>query len=258
MSSGGVPRWIARRTVHFIRGPDMRSSAHAPNILGFRNGAVTPFDASKIGVALTKAFLGVEGSIAAASRRVHEAVEELTREIVTNLTRRAEAGRTFHIEEAQDQVELALMRGGHHKVARAYVLYREQRAAERAQAVPAVAPESPALHVMLEDGARTALDMSRLRTLVSEACQDLSDVSPEAILSETMRNLYDGITKAELAQAPVMAPRTLVEREPDYAYASARLLLDSLRREALSAVHGRRQQATQGEMADRYAKYFPA
>ncbi|WP_243374666.1 ribonucleoside-diphosphate reductase subunit alpha [Microvirga solisilvae] len=224
-----------------------------------RNGAVTPFDASKIGVALAKAFLGVEGSTAAASRRVHETVEELTQEIVANLTRRAEAGRTFHIEEVQDQVELALMRSGHHKVARAYVLYREQRSAERAKTTPAAdAPKSAALHVTLENGTRVAFDQTRLQTLVTEACEGLSDVSPEAILTETMRNLYDGITEAELAQAPVMAARTLVEREPDYAFASARLLLDSLRREALSAVHGSRQQATQGEMAERYAEYFPA
>nr|WP_229426821.1 ribonucleoside-diphosphate reductase subunit alpha [Microvirga alba] len=221
-----------------------------------RNGSVTPFDASKIGVALTKAFLGVEGSTAAASRRVHETVEALTKEIVSGLTRRSEAGRTFHIEEIQDQVELALMRGGHHKVARAYVLYREQRAADRAKAVPGMPPASPSLHVTTNDGARIPLDMTRLRTLVAEAREGLADVSADAILEETRRNLYDGITEDELALAPVLAARTLVEREPDYAYASARLLLDSLRREALSAVHGDRQQATQAEMAVHYAEYF--
>ena len=223
-----------------------------------RNGAVTPFDPTKITVALSKAFLAVEGSTAAASRRVHETVEGLAREIVSALTRRAEAGRTFHIEEVQDQVELALMRGGHHKVARAYVLYREQRAAERSETKPEVTPSAPALHMRLEDGTLVPLDTARLEVLVREACEGLADVSGEAILAETMRNLYDGITEAELAQAPVMAARTLIEREPNYAYASARLLLDGLRREALSAVHGGRQQATQAEMAARYAEYFPA
>src|SRR6478735_4434144 len=99
-----------------------------------RNGAVTPFDASKIAVALTKAFLAVEGSSAAASRRIHDIVADLTTQIVAGLTRRADAGRTFHIEDVQDQVELALMRSEHHKVARAYVLYREERAQERARA----------------------------------------------------------------------------------------------------------------------------
>ena len=81
---------------------------------------------------MTKAFLAVEGDSAAVSRRVHEIVAGLTEQVVANLARRADAGRTFHIEDVQDQVELALMRGEHHKVARAYVLYREERAKERA------------------------------------------------------------------------------------------------------------------------------
>ena len=99
-----------------------------------RNGTVSKFDASKISVAMTKAFLAVEGHTAAASRRVHEVVEQLTAEVVGALSRRMSEGRTFHIEDVQDQVELALMRSEHHKVARAYVLYREERspAARRA------------------------------------------------------------------------------------------------------------------------------
>ncbi|HZH11111.1 MAG TPA: ribonucleoside-diphosphate reductase subunit alpha [Microvirga sp.] len=222
-----------------------------------RNGSVTPFDSSKIAVALTKAFLSIEGSTAAASRRVHETVSGLTEEIVSALTRRAESGRVFHIEEVQDQVELALMRGGHHKVARAYVLYREQRAAERAKASPVAPSNEPQLHMTLANGTRAPLDVSRLQALVTEACEGLADVAADEILAETRRNLYDGITEAELALAPVLAARTLVEREPNYSYASARLLLDSLRREALSAVHGERRQATQAEMAQYYAEYFP-
>jgi ribonucleoside-diphosphate reductase alpha chain len=222
-----------------------------------RNGGVTSFDPTKISVALTKAFLAVEGSNAAASRRVHDTVEELTREIVSALTRRVEAGRTFHVEDVQDQVELALMRAGHQKIARAYVLYREERAAERAKTVPQAA-RAPSIQMRLKDGTRVPLDMARLDVLMIEACEGLSGVSAEAILAETMRNLYDGINEDELAQAPVLAARTLIEREPDYAYASARLLLDSLRREALSAVHGGMQQATQAEMASLYAEYFPA
>ena len=97
-----------------------------------RNGTVSKFDASKISVAMTKAFLAVEGHTAAASRRVHEVVEQLTAEVVGALSRRMSEGRTFHIEDVQDQVELALMRSEHHKVARAYVLYREERTRQRA------------------------------------------------------------------------------------------------------------------------------
>jgi ribonucleoside-diphosphate reductase alpha chain len=222
-----------------------------------RNGAVTPFDASKISVALTKAFLAVEGSSAAASRRVHDIVAGLTEQIVGGLTRRADTGRTFHIEDVQDQVELALMRGEHHKVARAYVLYREERARERAATLVAKTVTS-SLHMVTFGGERVSLDEARLGALVEEATAGLADVSGEAILSETRRNLYDGISEDELALAPILAARTLIEREPNYARVSARLLLDKLRREALSFIVGRLEQATQGEMAERYANYFRA
>ena len=229
-----------------------------------RNGAVTSFDAAKISVALSKAFLAVEGAGASASRRVHDIVDELTSQIVAGLTRRADHGRTFHIEEVQDQVELALMRGEHHKVARAYVLYRAERARERAAAAAqaeaqlGASPVAPVLNVTAADGSRAPLDQARLIRLVEEACAGLADVAAEPVLTVTRRNLYDGISEAELALAPIMAARTLIETEPNYSQVSARLLLDLLRHEALSFVYGRPTRATHAEMAEGYAEYFPA
>ncbi len=230
-----------------------------------RNGSVTPFDPSKIAVALTKAFLAVEGGSAAASRRVHDIVADLTEQVVGNLTRRVDTGRTFHIEDVQDQVELALMRSEHHKVARAYVLYREDRTRERAAeaAQKAVghagdAPTATVLHMRTADGTLVPLDGARLETVVREACAELDGVSPDPVLTETRRNLYDGISRDELAQAPILAARTLIETEPNYAKVSARLLTDKLRREALSFVAGRPDEATQAQMGTRYADYFPA
>ena len=236
-------------------------SAEPGHSLIRRNGTVTPFDPAKITLALTKAFLAVEGSTAAASRRIHEIVEGLTAEIVTALTRRSPEGRIFHIEDVQDQAELALMRGGHHKVARAYVLYRERRAAERAEAEakkPKLVRDEPALNMRDGEGNLVPLDFARLETVVAEACENLEGVSAPLILEEARRNLYDGITPEELALAPILAARTLIESEPNYAQASARLLLDRLRREALSFVFNRPEQATQADMATRYAEYFPA
>jgi ribonucleoside-diphosphate reductase alpha chain len=216
-----------------------------------RNGNTAPFDPGKISVALTKAFLAVEGIKAAASRRVHEVVEQLTGEVVAALNRRAKDGRVFHIEDVQDQVELALMRGEHQKVARAYVLYREERAKARAQRIS----EAPPSAFRMADG--SSLDESRLAAVIEEACVGLEGTVAETILTETRRNLYQGISGDELALAPILAARTLVETEPNYAYVSARLLNDKLRREALSFLAGRPDQATQAEMATRYAEYFP-
>jgi len=224
-----------------------------------RNGTVSQFDPAKISIAMTKAFLAVEGHTAAASRRVHEVVEQLTSEVVAALTRRVGEGRTFHIEDVQDQVELALMRSEHHKVARAYVLYREERARERAGKITTTATNTePALHMTLTNGTRVPLDGKRLETIVREACADLDGVDPTPVLAEARRNLYDGISQDELALASIMAARTLVEQEPNYAYVSARLLLDKLRGEVLSFVHGTPATATQADMAARYGEYFPA
>jgi ribonucleoside-diphosphate reductase alpha chain len=223
-----------------------------------RNGGVTPFDATKITVALTKAFLAVEGNSAAASRRVHDIVAELAEQIVAGLTRRADNGRIFHIEDIQDQVELALMRGEHHKVARAYVLYREERArARQSKAAAPVAVAGPVLNMRRADGSLAPLDNARLAALIAEACAGLDGVSAEPILAETLRNIYDGITADELSLAPVLAARTLVEAEPNYTYVSARLLLDKLRREALSYVSGTPTESSHADMAARYAEYFP-
>jgi ribonucleoside-diphosphate reductase alpha chain len=251
------PAPIIQRRAESLAVPD----SQPPMQVIRRNGTVSRFDAGKISVAMTKAFLAVEGHTAAASRRVHEIVEQLTDDVVSALSRRASEGRTFHIEDVQDQVELALMRSEHHKVARAYVLYREERTRQRAEAAAAkpVAPSNePVIHVTLPSGVKTRLDSARLALIIGEACAGLDGVDAAPVIAETHRNIYDGISQDELALASVMAARTLVEQEPNYAYVSARLLLDKLRTEVLSYVESSPTSASQADMAVRYSEYFPA
>ncbi len=217
-----------------------------------RNGAVVPFEPSKIAVAMMKAFLAVHGTQGAASASVREVVDQLTQNVVRALMRSRPGGGTFHIEDVQDQVELGLMRGGHHEIARAYVLYRERRAQERAQqAASQAAPAAPQLHVTDGDR-RVALDLARLQHLIESACAGLgADIRPEPILAETMRNLYDGVPIDEVYKASILAARTLIEKDPDYTYATARLLFHTIAKEVL----GRDVQPA--EMAEAYADYFP-
>jgi len=216
-----------------------------------RNGAVVGFEPSKIAVALMKAFLAVHGTQGAASASVRETVDGLTESVVRALLRSRPGGGTFHIEDVQDQVELGLMRGGHHEVARAYVLYRERRAQERARQAAPVAPRAPEVHVM-DGGRRVPLDMGALRELVQGACADLgADVSAEPILAETRRNLYDGVPIDEVYKAAILAARTLIEKDPGYTRATARLLLHTIRREILG------EEVLQSAMAQRYPEYFP-
>ncbi|MGH8595217.1 MAG: ATP cone domain-containing protein, partial [Gammaproteobacteria bacterium] len=227
-----------------------------------RNGKVTTFDEDKIKIAMTKAFLAVEGGNAAASTRVHETVADLATGVVRVITRRMPSGGAIHIEDIQDQVELALMRAGQHKIARAYVLYREDRARERQrksdQAGAVTNIRRSALHVTRNDGTRVALDEARLRRIVTEACQNLSNTEPDLVLAEAMRSLFDGVAEGDVAKALVMSARTFIEREPNYTYVAARMLLDSLRIEALSFVGNQVTAATQFEMGERYPHYFEA
>ncbi len=172
-----------------------------------RNGTVVPFELSKISVAITKAFLAVEGGTAAASSRIHETVARLTEQVTATFQRRMPSGGTIHIEDIQDQVELCLMRAGEHKIARDYVIYREEQARKRA-AKQALSPATQAaagnISVIQSDGSRAPLDLDRIHTIVTEACYDLADVSETRILDEALKNLYDGVTAAELSTSLVI------------------------------------------------------
>jgi len=218
-----------------------------------RNGAVVPFEPNKIAVALMKAFLAVHGTQGAASASVREVVEQLTQNVVRALVRSRPGGGTFHIEDVQDQVELGLMRSSNHEVARAYVLYRERRTQERAQQQQQAAPVAtePALQV-LDGGQRVTLDMNYLKGIMVNACAGLGkDVSAEPIVAETLRNLYDGVPMEEVYKASILAARTLIEKEPDYTYVTARLLMHTIAKEILG------KEVTQADMGQAYIDYFP-
>lgn len=233
--------------------PTAKHSAYEAYQIIRRNGAVVAFEPSKIAVALMKAFLAVHGTTGAASASVRETVDGLTEAVVRALLRSRPSGGTFHIEDVQDQVELGLMRGGHHEVARAYVLYRERRAQERlAKGEAAQAAVQEAGLMVTDKGQRVPLDLAKLSALISSSCEGLgADVKPEPILAETKRNLYDGVPIDEVYKAAILAARTLIEKDPAYTRATARLLMHTIRKEILG------EEVTQAEMVTRYAEYFP-
>ncbi|USX27784.1 ribonucleoside-diphosphate reductase subunit alpha [Oxalobacteraceae bacterium OTU3CINTB1] len=220
-----------------------------------RNGAVVAFEPSKIAIAVTKAFLAVNGGQGAASARIRELVEQLTASVVTALVRRQPSGGTFHIEDVQDQVELALMRSGEHDVARAYVLYRakhmeERRALKEAQGASAKIA-APQIHV-LENGERKPLEMDRVTGLINAACIGLEKhVDADAIVAETLKNLYDGVPVEELHKSAILAARALMEKDPAYSQVTARILLHTIRKEVFG------KEVAQGAAAAEYITYFP-
>ena len=223
-----------------------------------RNGKVVPFEEDKIKVAVTKAFLANESGNAAASERIHRKVEEITAEVQEIFKRRMPSGGTLHIEEIQDQVELQLMRNEEYVVARKYILYREERAAERTKDAPTQTNiDAPKISVTKKDGSQVPLDIERLASVVNHACEGLEDVSADAILEESIKNLYDGVSISDMKSALVMSARTKVEQEPNYSYVTARILLDELRSEALSFL-GIAEESSHPEMQDYYPKAFLA
>ncbi|MGI9251962.1 MAG: ribonucleoside-diphosphate reductase subunit alpha [Pseudohongiellaceae bacterium] len=248
-SSGTTPGSIAPITAEPVS-----PSATAPGQLRVikRNGAVVAYDESKISVAITKAYLAVEGASGADSTRIHEAVEQLTEQITAIFRRRMPSGGTIHIEDIQDQVELALMRTGEHKIARSYVIYRaEHDRLRKSNESLQERKQATEITVSFADGSRGPLDAKRLRTVIDEACAGLDDVSAERIYEETLKNLYPGVQMSDVQTSLVMTARTMVELDPNYSYVTARLLLDSLRSETLGFL-GVAGAATQAEMHQHY------
>ncbi len=221
-----------------------------------RNGSVVAFEPSKIAIAVTKAFLAVNGGQGAASARIREQVEQLTQNVVRALLRSRPNGGTFHIEDIQDQVELALMRSGEHNVARAYVLYREKRNQERAAQQSAIQeqavdPSLPTVQVT-DNGVTKPLNVAALRSVIEAACEGLGnhiDASP--IMTETIKNLYDGVPMAQVYDSAILASRTLIEKDPAYSQVTARILMHVIRKEILG------REVLQGDMQSEYPNYFP-
>lgn len=234
-------------------------NANAPGLLKTikRNGKVVNYDDTKIKIAITKAFIADEGGTAPSSDRIHLQIEELTRQISQVFKRRLPSGGAIHIEDIQDQVELALMRTGHYKVARSYVLYREEHRKARQKELKQQSADSKTLLITMPNGDLEPLDMDRINTIVNESCRDLELVTAEPIIKDALRNLYNQAKFEDVHKALIMAARTLVEKEPNYTYVSARLLLDSLRMEALSKLNIKAT-ATFDEMNALYPSYFKA
>ncbi|WP_292038252.1 ribonucleoside-diphosphate reductase subunit alpha [Massilia sp. UBA6681] len=219
-----------------------------------RNGAVVAFEPHKISVAMTKAFLAVAGGQGAASARIRELVEQLTDNVVAALVRRQPNGGTFHIEDVQDQVELSLMRSGEHDVAREYVLYRAKRMEERKAAKEAAGGTpvaAPQIHVV-DGGERRPLDINDVHALVNAACSGLEKhVDADAIVAETLKNLYDGVPVEELHKSAILAARALMETDPAYSQVTARILLHTIRKEVFG------HEVPQAGAAAEYITYFP-
>ena len=263
VTSSGIPEPMVS-VIGEVDGPSPSAlAAYQPGTIKVirRNGKVTAFDPSKIQIAMTKAFLAVEGGNAAQSKRIHDAVEDLTAQVVAAINRREHGDGMVHIEDIQDQVELALMRSGEHKVARTYVLYREKRAVARQeqQAGDRAASndsDSAGIRILHRDGSERQLDRSHWMDLLQESCRGSNNVDIGQLLDDAMRNLYDGAKEEDLESALIMSSRSKIETDPDYSQVAANLLLHQLQAEVLERIRGERMSVSHGQMRDLYPECF--
>ena len=220
-----------------------------------RDKTAVPYDDTKIKVAITQAFLAVEGNAAAESDRIHEIVQQLTEQITNTFLARMLTDSSLHIEYIQDQVELVLMRAAKPEVARAYIVYRAKRKQEREENLAQSQQATPQITVILSDGSRTPLNIPYLKKVIDEACNELDAVNADLLLDETTRNLFDGVPIKEVNKALQLSARALIEKEPNYTFVAARLLLHELRNEALEFL-GLKSNLTQQELVSLYTDYF--
>lgn len=222
-----------------------------------RNGTKTPFDLNKIKIAMTKAFLAVEGDSASSSNRIHQLVEKLSAQVFQALIRRLPESGVMHIENIQDQVELALMRAGEQKIARAYVLYRAEHEKQRqAQVVENEEDSKQTIKIRQPDGSMVSLTQININTTIDSAITGIDDVSAEVLFELTLGNVFDGMSLQDLNDAMVLSARSLIDQEPNYSQVAARLLLSNLRLEALSFLGQSPALVSQSEMNSRYGEYF--
>jgi ribonucleoside-diphosphate reductase alpha chain len=129
-----------------------------------RNGALMPFRRDRIHRALELAFRDTKkiAKDIPLSTEVSETVEQVTDLVIDHLYTFASKGASLTVEGIQDQVEVVLMKAGHHDVARDYIIYRDQHKALR--------DDSPQnLKVVREDGVIVRFNIMKIASSIEDA-----------------------------------------------------------------------------------------
>jgi len=227
-----------------------------------RAGSIAPFKSEKISNAIKKAFLAQtkisnnKDKDNAQTSSVHQIIDVLTNKVVSALTRRIADGDMIHIEDIQDQVELALMRDEHHKVARAYVLYREQRAASRyhtKKLKEQVGVKVSSMMVTKRDGTKEAVSLDKITNRISVLSTGLS-IDPIIVAQKAIPGLYNDITSTEIDNYLAETAAALTVEHPDYSYLAARIKANALHKETPGFVIATRNLFNDGLLKEEYYK----
>lgn len=221
-----------------------------------RDGSLIDFDPSKIRVAISKAFIDVEGDDVELSNRLSEITEKLTNFIVTDLANNWPKNTPISIESIQDKVELALIKHDYFKIHRAYIVYREKHAEKR------IAQEhkdkAPVIFITDASGKEITYSKKQLLKYLTVKTATITNVDPELIADATIKSSFKGISTDEFRKAIVISTKALVEQDPNYSYAAAIFTLDQLIAESLPIIRPEHKiEILNSEKGIDYKKYFP-
>ena len=228
-----------------------------------RDGTVVPFDATKIVAAITKAYIAVEGSAFVSAKSILDQIQQLANSVTERISRGNPDGGTVDIEDIQDQVELALMRAELQRIARAYVIYREQQAEKRREKQRQDFELSDnTLRYLRSDGSFAPLEQEVWSETLDEICDGLTEVDRDRLFNEMLSDAHNEITESEVFSLLTMTARSLIEEEPEYSFVAARVLFMCLRNETLGflfpdGLHFE-QKANFFDMLDVYTSSLPA
>ena len=227
-----------------------------------REGSIAPFKSEKIFNAIKKAFLAQtkirnnKDKDNEQSTSTHKIIDALTNKVVSALTRRIAEGDMIHIEDIQDQVELALMRDEHHKVARAYVLYREQRAASRyhtKKLKEQVGVKVSSMMVTKRDGTKEPVSLDKITNRISVLSTGLS-IDPIIVAQKAIPGLFNEITSTEIDNYLAETAAALTVEHPDYSYLAARIKSNALHKETPGFIIATKNLFEDGLLKEEYYK----
>ncbi len=201
-----------------------------------RDGKVVSFKPEKITYAVAKVFRASNNEIL--SQRLLDRAKEVSSSVVTEIETLWPNGKCIHIEEIQDLVEKNLMKSGHHDETRRYIIYREQRAQSRRKNTENLLSDNSfewtkKLKYKTKTGEDKSLNLEDIRFQIETCCQGISDVSVNNILEESLKNYYNGISETQMVDSNIMATKSFIEKEPNYTFVAARMLLLKEYQEAL-------------------------
>ena len=206
---------------------------HSPVKITKRDNTVINLDKNRIFKAVKKAFLHVYGQEFSRSEGIEAVIYTVSRKILSQVIAIGKVSKVVHIETVQDIAERVLMSSGEHQVAKAYIIYRNQRAIIRINK----GKKEHKITSFYSGKKRVKVNRKLVLSLIKRACIGLPDTDVNKILKETLYNVFDGISLKDLYKAMILSARSLTENDPNYSFVAARLLLSNIYREVLDALN---------------------